>query len=374
MHWSWRASAFFVSDKTSFVCVTFRGVVVAPCTSARRHRISCACNFKLHHAFQLARLSPCAGMKIGINFMYDAQFASVPKRGRPAIALSDRLRVSVWSHLVLLASGLTEIQELEALSVSVSGLRLSSGLWSRYMRGKVIPQGALDDQRNTTLVHRMDNFLPGTADIFFSPIWSLIAWNPKVDLEEMKRGYCWLRKDIFEHFVDEAYLDCGKGAPGYGYFWYRYSPFEDRLRLVNRFDVWDALAACLLEARMCYAAQDQFHFAAWQIFAGKTIVVLQERPEFKEKHLHSVFLTMEWMCLLTLLTNLHKTNWVRDELNDRRIDWERSWNSRCKKHLRNLSRKSQIAFIAMINEVRRMDGVPRALRTGSLSPWIDLED
>lgn len=291
----------------------------------------------------------------------------MPRRGRPSIALTDRLRVSVWSHLVLLASGLNEIQELEAHFASEPGLRLSSGLWSRYMLGRVIPQGALEASRSTTLVHRVEKFLPGTAGIFFSPVWSLIEWDPKVDFEMIRLGYISLGKGVAPLFLDDTYPDYGEDVRRHVDFWSRRRTVETSLTVFNKLDAWDRLTACLLESRMSYAAQDPNSFAFWQLLAGKTLAVLQEKPEFQGKQLRSALLTMEFMVLLSLSASTRHSDCLTTKFEYQRTEWINNWETRVRIHFKHLPNRSRAEFINMIEKVKRLDWIPSEWHSGTKS-------
>jgi hypothetical protein len=127
--------------------------------------------------------------------------ANLSNRGRPRTPIVNRLRVSLWSQLVFLASGFDEVQELEALFDKTPRLKLASGLWSRYMRGEVLPQGASDFLEKRNLIHRVAKLFPEPFEVFYAPFWNFLVWDPFVDLDLMKACYLTLDDGINVWFV-----------------------------------------------------------------------------------------------------------------------------------------------------------------------------
>lgn len=275
--------------------------------------------------------------------------ASKPaNRGRPKTRIVDRLRGSFWSHSVLLESGLTEVQELEAVFGKTPGLKLASGLWSRYMRGEVLPQGTLLPAARNTLVHRVAKFFPRTSDTFYAPFWDFLEWDSIVNFDLVKSTYLKLNEDIHVQFVARIEVDGERVPTANGKFWYLPKSVEARRRVVAALGDWDSLTVCLLEARMSYAAQNFESFADSQLLACKTIARLQKVQKLQAKRLQGVLLTMEALCLDALVINVVKPtplNQTQYQTRERCRDWMKNWNRRCNAHAESLSSKSRLAFV-----------------------------
>lgn len=275
------------------------------------------------------------------------------RRGRPKTFIVDRLRVSLWAHSVLLASGLKEVQELEALFDKTPRLKLAKGLWSRYMRGEVLPQGSMDPDVETTLVDRVDAVFPRTADVFYAPFWSLLVWNPVADLDFLKELYLTLQDEVNVLFVARDELDGERKPTELDPFWYRHRSIETRRKLVGTLDVWEKLLVCLLEAKMSYLAQNVESFTDSQILACKVVQHLQEVPELQAKRLQGVLLIMEALCLDTLVMTIAAHTPLNDAQHRARVwlqDTVKLWNLKRHAHAESLSSKSRLAFVQTLEK------------------------
>lgn len=271
-------------------------------------------------------------------------------RGRPSICLSDRLRVAFWSNSVLQASGLTEIRELEWLLNEQNGLGISSGLWSRYMRGKVLPQGSLGEGRRKAMVFRVEEIFPGTAELFYFPIWRFLEWNSQVDFEHVRDGYLWLDRKVAARFVSSDYVYPSSVKRPLSGFWHIKIKPDDRLTLLSELDLWDRLLLCLLESRMSYAAQNIAPFVHNQLLAAMTLAELASKEEFHTKRLRSTFLAMEGLCLIPLMLNVEAAEDVRSTVDQQYRDYLENWRLRFGGHLRTLSENSILGLLDWINE------------------------
>jgi hypothetical protein len=279
--------------------------------------------------------------------------ANLSNRGRPRTPIVNRLRVSLWSQLVFLASGFDEVQELEALFDKTPRLKLASGLWSRYMRGEVLPQGASDFLEKRNLIHRVAKLFPEPFEVFYAPFWNFLVWDPFVDLDLMKACYLTLDDGINVWFVARDEIDGERKATRYGQFWYHKRAIDARRKIVANVNAWDGLLICLLEAKMSFGAQDVEAFADSQMLACKTIEKLREVPEYQTKRLQGVFLTMEALCLDTLVRNLAAHTPLsknQAQIRERVREMKKLWNTKCYEHAECLSKSSRQAFVQTLEK------------------------
>lgn len=252
---------------------------------------------------------------------------------------------------MLRASGLQEVQELEDKFAKSSGLKMANGLWSRYMRGEVVPQGALQPGGRNNLVHRVAKMFPKTADVFYAPFWEYLEWDPMVNLDQVKAAYLRLGEDISRLFVARTEVD-GKRLPvAMTKFWYLRKSIDARRKVVSALPNWDSLVVYLLEARMSYVAQSFDVFVDCQLMACQALLRLQQDKEFEAKRLQGVLLTMEALCLDAMVINVgrpYANDGPRIPAFERFTDWLRDWNRRCNAHAQSLSSKSRLAFVQIL--------------------------
>lgn len=255
----------------------------------------------------------------------------------------------------MLASSKGQVQELETLLRKTHRLTLASGLWSRYMRGEVVPQGALTASP-TSLVARIAKVFPETNEAFYTPLWDLLAWTSELDLNKLKSIYLALDENVHVHFV--ARVDHGgeRTAAKSGQFWHLKKTVASRRAVISGFGRWESLVVCLLEARMSYAAQSIDAFVDCQLMASQILVDLGKEPQLQAKRLQGVMLLMEALCLDALLINAvnpPSTNQNQSKERERSRTRINDWRQRCGLHVASLSMNSRLAFL-------------RAMRDGTL--------
>lgn len=192
-------------------------------------------------------------------------------RGRPTTPVSQRLRTLFWADGVMACAKVSTTAEFESLIARERGLnvRLSSGLWSRYLRGEAAPAGARLDSSGT-LVEKLGRIWPETRRLFEHPVWDLLEWPPVLDLKCLYGHYLALGDDV-------CLIFCRKSGPAHdrihsekSVFWHlQKSPeqMRDALRALGD-DPWAVLAVSLLEARMGYAGQRIERFVSAQTIAS----------------------------------------------------------------------------------------------------------
>lgn len=155
------------------------------------------------------------------------------------------------------ASGAMTTQEFEAALAAMPGhLRLSGGLWGRYLRGEVLPQGSVG-RAGLSLVARIDRALPGTASTFYHPVWELLDFRKLIGPDELRDLYLSMGEEVWGGMVD---LQTG-GEPGLQkevfHFWRDRELSEEQALKIRSMSTLDGVAAALIEARMAYFAQDR---------------------------------------------------------------------------------------------------------------------
>jgi hypothetical protein len=247
------------------------------------------------------------------------------------------------------------VQELEALLRKSHRLALASGLWSRYMRGEVVPQGALTASP-TSLVARIAKVFPDTNEVFYTPLWDLLTWKPELDLNGLKSTYLALDEGVHVHFVARVGSAGERTAAKNGQFWHLKKTVANRRSVISGLGKWIGLVVYLLEARMSYAAQSIEAFVDCQLSACQILVDLSQEPQLQAKRLQGVMLLMEALCLDALLINVvapQPTNENQRKERDRCRAAMKDWRHRCGLHVASLSMNSRLAFL-------------RAMRDGTL--------
>jgi hypothetical protein len=244
------------------------------------------------------------------------------------------------------------VQELEALLRKSHRLALASGLWSRYMRGEVVPQGALTASP-TSLIARIAKAFPETSEVFYTPLWDLLTWKPELDLNGLRSIYLALDESVHVHFVARVDSAGERAAAKSGQFWHLKKTAENRRSVISDFGKWVALVVYLLEARMSYAAQSIDAFVDCQLSACQILSDLSKEPQLQAKRLHGVMLLMEALCLDALLINVvnpQPTNENQRKERDRCRAAIRDWRDRCSLHVGGLSKNSQAAFLHSLKD------------------------
>ena len=239
------------------------------------------------------------------------------------------------------------MQELEALLRKTHRLTLASGLWSRYMRGEVVPQGTLTASP-TSLVARIAKVFPETDEAFYTPLWDLLTWKAELDLNGLKSIYLALDESVHVHFVARVDHEGERTAAESGQFWHLKKTVANRRAVIAGFEKWESLVVCLLEARMSYAAQSIDAFVDCQLSACHFLADLSKEPQLQAKRLQGVMLLMEALCLDALLINVvntQPTNENQRKERDRCRAAIKDWRQRCGLHVASLSMSSRVAFL-----------------------------
>jgi hypothetical protein len=246
----------------------------------------------------------------------------------------------VWSHHVFEASGATSVEEFElGYTNTIGKIYISRGLWARYMRGETLPQGAVSG-RSRTIIERLDLQYPGTADIFFHPVWDLLDFNRLLGPEQLLEKYLSLEEDIWLQFV--ACIDSinpyQPATPAT--FWpLNVHKAARKMRLAGLSGL-DGIAACLIESRLGHLAQDEERFVTSMLVAASILQTLRSCEPFQSTRMRSALLLMEGVCIgyvdkLTVVVPPYGP--VHRDLRSKARAWQSNWINRCEAHKKTLS-------------------------------------
>lgn len=238
------------------------------------------------------------------------------------------------------------IQDFENQLAKLSHkVRLSKGLWPRYMRGEVLPQGAWTSGR-ATLIERIDAIYPGTARIFHSPLWELMDFEKMLGPHELKSMYLRLDKEIWARFVSHSRSASIEAVAASRYWKIRRTEAElvDHLR---RSKGLDGLSACLIEARMSYLMQEEPWFIACMLEGRRIINLLAHTPEFASARMQSALFLLEGLWIAHVREQVIAAPFFRDmppEIVDSATRWEKQWAENSRNHGNGLSKSSRAVF------------------------------
>jgi hypothetical protein len=268
-------------------------------------------------------------------------------RGRPKISLTNRFRVVVWSHFVKQASGASEAKELQKLlSEKRLGPTQSSGLWSRYLRGEMLPQGGLSSG-TSSLVSRIElaGIASGSSRIFSHPVWDLMDFKKVLTPVDLRATGLKLDKKLCQLFV--LHHAVARGGDVADRFWYQCPPDKSKVMERSRSIDLDGLAVSVICARMAYLAQNRILFTEFLSLACDFLKMYSGCPLYSEKRMKSVLLVMEGSI----------QNQVRAAIRTPQGDYDFSlngaesvttlrqdWEHRTKSHSRTLSKSSLAVF------------------------------
>lgn len=195
------------------------------------------------------------------------------------------------------ASGTEIAQEFETALAAMPGhLRLSSGLWGRYLRGEVLPQGSVG-RDGPSLVVRIDRALPGTASTFYHPVWELLDFRRLIGPDELRDLYLSMGEEVWRGMVD---LRTG-GEQGLQqevfHFWRNRRLLEKQSLKIRSMATLDGVAAALIEARMAYFAQDRSNFLDAMMDVSIQLTAASESELFQTLRMKSALLIVKGIWL-----------------------------------------------------------------------------
>lgn len=245
------------------------------------------------------------------------------------------------------ASGAISAEEFELRYTKATGkVRMSRGLWSRYLRGETLPQSAAS-RRSRSLIERLDFEYPGTGDIFFHPIWKLLDFTQLLGPEQLLKKYCLLDEEIWLQFVTciEQVRPEAPAIPAT--FWsLNQSPAVRRMRL-SQLSGLDGVTACLIESRMGHLSQVEDRFVTSLLIAGRHFQLLSTHTPFQSPRMQSALLAMEGHCVAyveEITVAVRSSGDAHTLLRSKAREWQEKWIKRSKAHMATLSPSSLRAF------------------------------
>ena len=249
-------------------------------------------------------------------------------------------------------SGAADAKQMEALLATKHGIRLASGLWSRYMRGDVLPQGSLGNAKGS-LLRRLDILYPRTAPVFDHPVWSVLNWSDTFDLGEIRDIYLALGETVSVHFVLKVQVGKMREHSKVHPFWHLQKSTEERRRVLEGFTPWTRLVVSLLEARMSYAGQRHEAFVDCQLIACGALREIQKVSTARRTGVISALLMMESICLNPLIFSTIKPLPASEKttfLLERSLEWQKDWANRGFEFLETAPIKLRKSFLSKLKE------------------------
>lgn len=269
------------------------------------------------------------------------------RRGRPKTPLLDRLRVVVWAHHVMHASGERAAEAFELRYANARGkIHLSRGLWSRYLRGETLPQSAVA-RSDRSLVKRLDAEYPGTGEIFVHPVWRLLDFQELLGPDQLLLEYIHLGEAIWLQFVNFIEQPGISKPPLPGAFWSMHLKSVERKQRLSQLSGLDGLAACLIEGRMGFLSQAEERFVTSMLSARKYFNQLTNTEPFSYRRAQTVLLVMEAYCIAYLERVCIAASNNGDSytlLKSKQLGWRHDWGERCQAHTAKLSSSSFQTF------------------------------
>lgn len=252
----------------------------------------------------------------------------------------------------------TQAGQFEKLiSKSRRGIHLSSGLWPRYLRGDVMPQGSLEKHKKN-LVQRLDGIHNGTAAIFYHPIWDLFDFDKLLGPRELRTIYVRMNKSVWEPFMSPNINHDESPNFERSPFWKIFHSPESLDEALSQVSGFDGVAVCLIEARMAYLAQDEDEFAIAMMAAYSHLDALAKKPEFEFPKLQSALLVLQTMCLRLvgfLMPYLLVPPSSGDDMCELFQTRHGDWNKKIRAHAKSLPRHAAAQFANWSNQAARRE-------------------
>lgn len=246
------------------------------------------------------------------------------------------------------ASGVLIAQEFEKAVAAMPGnLRLSEGLWGRYLRGEVAPQGSAGKE-GQSLVLRIDRALPGTAAIFYHPVWEVLDFPRLIGPDQLRSLYLTMARDVWLGMVDLSAGDEPVLRKDAFHFWRNRLLRPDQSMRIRAMATLDGIAAGLIECRMGFFAQNRTD--CLNALADVLIHFMKAKKgpgQFDTPRMQSALLLMKGIVLQELVRLMVDPPAVSDEDRFTKRVFSNShdiWESECDKHQQNLPRHMVVTF------------------------------
>ncbi|RFO95344.1 hypothetical protein DIC66_19150 [Rhodoferax lacus] len=253
----------------------------------------------------------------------------------------------MWSAAVIHISGIQDAKAFEENLAEKHNIQIGKGLWARYLRGDVVPHGALSGSK-TSLPHRLEAIYPGTAKNFYDVMWTLLDWTSDIDLDTLRATYISLGDEVAVHFVSKVPVGRERVYPMGASFWHMNKTVDERKRLLRSFNPRIRLLVGLLEARMAFAAQRPEPFVHILLEACTACGEMHKSQVAAGNPVARLMLMMEGLCLDALL--IHVIDQITDnpkiiELQGKSIEKTGLWVWKCADYLKSLPKKSKLDLI-----------------------------
>jgi hypothetical protein len=196
----------------------------------------------------------------------------------------------------------------------------------------------------------MDMEYPGTAAIFYHPLWVLIDFRKLLGPDELRNLFIVMGTDVYENFVEYKDRLGRDSQPEESRFW---RGFDRPTSFLSSLTGLDGPAAGLIEARMGFLGQVEEDFVGYMIFSKVSLVSLASTPPFASKAMHSALLVLEYLCLKHAYQLVMITPRIHEKQNEQAkkvMLWTKEWKSREEGHRRRLSIRDNIKFAKIMNE------------------------
>lgn len=121
------------------------------------------------------------------------------KVGRPSVDPAYKIATRLWFKLISEATGMADSQLDVTFGHSEDRKKHTpknrSGIWGKYKNGLVCPRFKPDINGNPSIVERVDQVLPGSADLMTMPFW-LVLGKKNMDLSELREVYLSLSEEV----------------------------------------------------------------------------------------------------------------------------------------------------------------------------------
>lgn len=244
----------------------------------------------------------------------------------------------------------TPVQFEKHLSKAHRSLRLSSGLWSRYLRGDVIPQGSQANSR-TSLITRLDRVYPGTAQCYRHPVWTLLDFDQLLGPAQLRDIYLTMDPSVW---TDLFFVDIEVSEEVRPPFWKQYLDDLELQDHCNALPPLDAMAVYLIEARMNYLAQAEEGCLTTMLGAVTSVQRFSRTRRCQHEKRQSALLVLERMCLnhLNMLLS-QNTDHLRSFSKIFQLEKHllSTWQKRYETHQASQSKSARTRLAAWVREV-----------------------
>lgn len=182
---------------------------------------------------------------------------SSKKVGRPKTCETERCQTAYWAWTVRAMLGLDFAKIERLISPDCAAPRDDKGgyrqpqLWRKYGAGNVSPIGnGHGDQKSKTAVMKAEQYVPGSSDIYHSPLWSVLKTR-KLSKTDAKK--------LCEKVADPVVLCLSKRSPEARSLWFAVLKLNaDALQELSCIRHVDTLAVLLIYRKFSWGISELF--------------------------------------------------------------------------------------------------------------------